>query len=293
MSSRATVKPSASSKSSSKSSARSSARSSNSRKSQRKRGPHIQFESSGRLQSAGTAGNEPVIIGAKGVKKSYRKGTLEVPVLKGVDVSVRRGEFSAIIGQSGSGKSTLLHLLGTLDTPDEGEIQFESKRIDNCSARQRDRLRNDSFGFIFQFYHLLPELSMLENVLVPKMVAEGAFRYWRNRRKYVARAKEILDVVGLSHRIKHRPCELSGGEMQRTAIARALISEPRLLLADEPTGNLDGETGREIMKILRDLNRDENLTIVMVTHDESIAKQAHNVIRLAEGRVQKESSMSS
>ena len=194
------------------------------------------------------------------------------------------GEFVAIMGQSGSGKSTLLHLLGTLDELDAGEILFERNRIDNLPQVSRDILRNRHFGMIFQFYHLLPELNVLENVLIPLMVDQSVLRYWRNRRKNVRRAKQLLEMVGLSHRLNHKPRQLAGGEMQRTAIARALITNPKLLLADEPTGNLDRQNGLEVMKILRSLNRQENLTIVMVTHDLSVAEQADRVLNLVEGR---------
>ncbi|MGE0760751.1 MAG: ABC transporter ATP-binding protein [Pirellulaceae bacterium] len=219
--------------------------------------------------------------------KSYRKGRHLVPVLLGVDLEIRAGEFVAIVGQSGSGKSTLLHLLGTLDAPDGGEIHFDGQRIDNLPVLQRDRLRNGTFGMIFQFYHLLPELTTLENVLSPVMIAEGAWQYWKNRRRHTERARQLLEMVGLQHRATHRPQELSGGEMQRAAIARALIAQPRLLLADEPTGNLDRQNGQEILKILRTLNRRENVTIVMVTHDNGLAEQADRIVRLAEGRVQR------
>jgi lipoprotein-releasing system ATP-binding protein len=226
-------------------------------------------------------------LSAHALKKSYRKGQVEIPVLRGVDLEIRQGEFVAIIGQSGSGKSTLLHLLGTLDAPDSGEVRFEGRRIDNLPARDRDGLRNRRFGMIFQFYHLLPELSALENVLSPLMISQGAWSYWRNRRQHAAEATRLLETVKLGHRLKHKPRELSGGEMQRAAIARSLISQPQVLLADEPTGNLDHATGREILQILRNLNQQQNLTIVMVTHDPSIAQQADRIVRLAEGRVQR------
>jgi lipoprotein-releasing system ATP-binding protein len=228
---------------------------------------------------------KPPLLSATGLEKSYRKGKLEVPVLKGVDFAVREGELTAIVGQSGCGKSTLLHLLGTLDAPDAGEIHFEDQRIDNLPARARDVLRNRHFGMIFQFYHLLPELSTLENVLAPIMIRCGVWSYWREKRRHTERAKVLLEMVGLSHRLTHKPRELSGGEMQRAAIARALIADPKLLLADEPTGNLDQKTGQEILAILRKLNRDEGLTIVMVTHDQAIARQADRTVRLVEGKV--------
>jgi lipoprotein-releasing system ATP-binding protein len=219
------------------------------------------------------------------LEKNYRKGKLVVPVLKGVDFQIASGGFTAVAGQSGCGKSTLLHLLGTLDAPDAGEIHFAGSRIDNLAPRSRDALRNEEFGMIFQFYHLLPELSTLENVLAPIMIRYGVFSYWRHKREHVERAKALLDLVGLGHRLTHQPRELSGGEMQRTAIARALIAKPKLLLADEPTGNLDQKTGGEILALLKKLNREQGLTIVMVTHDQAIAKQADQTVRLVEGRV--------
>jgi len=225
------------------------------------------------------------ILQAVGLKKSYHKGKLEVPVLKGVDVAVYPGELLAIVGQSGSGKSTLLHLLGTLDAPDEGQIWFDNQRIDNLVGAPRDQLRNRQMGMIFQFYHLLPELTTLENVLVPVMIGHSVWGFLRRRRHYRAMAKQLLELVGLGHRLRHRPTELSGGEMQRAAIARALIGNPRLLLADEPTGNLDKETGEEILRILRTLNHEQKLTIVMVTHDPAIAAQADRLVRLVDGRV--------
>jgi lipoprotein-releasing system ATP-binding protein len=219
------------------------------------------------------------------VKKSYFKADIEIPVLRGASLGVRPGEFLAIVGQSGCGKSTLLHLLGTLDAPNEGAIYFEDERIDDLAAAHRDQLRNHRFGMIFQFYHLLPELTTLENVLAPRMIAETAFGYLRRRRQYRREATQLLKLVGLGHRLKHKPRELSGGEMQRAAIARALVTGPDVLLADEPTGNLDHVTGREIMDILRSLNRRQNLTIVMVTHDQAIAADADRVVRLVEGRI--------
>ena len=228
---------------------------------------------------------QATLLAAQRLEKSYRKGKLVVPVLKGVDFSVRGGGFVAVVGQSGCGKSTLLHLLGTLDAPDAGEIHFEGQRIDNLAPRSRDHLRNEHFGMIFQFYHLLPELSTLENVLAPIMIRYGVLNYWRHKRQHIERAKQLLDLVGLGHRLTHKPRELSGGEMQRTAIARALISDPKLLLADEPTGNLDQKTGGEILALLKKLNREQGLTIVMVTHDQAIAKQADHTIRLVEGKV--------
>ncbi len=226
-----------------------------------------------------------VVMEAKDIEKSYSKKNLKIPVLRGVSLEIRENEFTAIVGKSGSGKSTLLHLLGTLDKPDSGEVWYQGKRIDNVSSKRREAIRNVEFGMIFQFYHLLPELSMLENVLVPRMIGHGVFGYWRNKKKYSERAKQLLEIVGLGHRMSHKPNQLSGGEMQRAAIARALIAEPKLLLADEPTGNLDAENGGDVMQTLLQLNREENLTIVMVTHDDNIAKQADQVIKIVDGKI--------
>lgn len=239
---------------------------------------------------AATASPRPATtarLQAVALEKHYRKAQVEIPVLRGVDLNVASGEFLAIIGQSGSGKSTLLHLLGTLDAPDAGEVHFDGRRIDNLPSAKRDALRNKQFGMIFQFYHLLPELSALENVLSPLMIAEGVLGYRRRRAAHTAKAAELLHLAGLSHRLKHKPRELSGGEMQRAAIARALIAEPDVLLADEPTGNLDRSTGQEIMRLLRTLNAQRHLTIVMVTHDLAIAEQADRIVRLVEGRVER------
>jgi lipoprotein-releasing system ATP-binding protein len=234
-----------------------------------------------RSQEAG-----PTLLGAHSVSKSYRKGQLSIPVLENVDLAVGEGEFLAVIGPSGCGKSTLLHLLATLDVPDSGEVRFESHRIDNLAGAGRDILRNRYFGMIFQAYHLLPELTTLENVLTPAMIGATTLGYLRRRSQYRARASEMLELVGLAHRLKHKPRELSGGEMQRTAIARALVAQPRVLLADEPTGNLDKATGNDIMALLSRLNREQNLTIVMVTHDREIAAAADRTVTLIDGRVQ-------
>jgi lipoprotein-releasing system ATP-binding protein len=225
-------------------------------------------------------------IATVALEKSYFKGQHKIPVLRGVEVAVNEGEFVSIVGQSGSGKSTLLHLIGLLDTPDVGEILLGGDRIDDLPAKSRDQLRNHVFGFIFQFYHLLPELSLLENVLAPLMIRHSLWSYWKQRHELRDQAREIIAKVGLGHRLKHKPSELSGGELQRAAIARALITRPSVLLADEPTGNLDSDTGREIMDLLASLNEHDRLTIVMVTHDDAIARQAHRIVRLKEGRIE-------
>ena len=237
------------------------------------------------IDNRGLRVTAPTALSAVDLHKSYRKGNLEVPVLRGASLSIAEGEFTAIVGQSGSGKSTLLHLLGTLDKPDQGEIFVGDRSVNQMSSRDRDQLRNQEIGLIFQFYHLLPELTTLENVLTPTMIEQGLFGYFRNRRRYTERAKALLDKVGLAHRFHHRPSEMSGGEMQRASIARALIMRPSLLLADEPTGNLDSKNSDDVLRALFDLQSEENLTILMVTHDDEIAKSANRTIRLEEGRV--------
>jgi lipoprotein-releasing system ATP-binding protein len=207
-------------------------------------------------------------------------------VLRGVDLAIERGELVAIVGASGSGKSTLLHVLGLLDAPDAGKVQLDGRRIDDQGDRRRDTLRNETFGFIFQFYHLLPELTALENVMMPQLIRHGLWSYLRRRRKIRKEATALLERVGLGHRLTHHPSELSGGEMQRAAIARALAGDPAIILADEPTGNLDAGSGQGVIELLRDLNRERGLTMMMVTHDAQIAQQADRVVRLTEGRIE-------
>jgi len=225
------------------------------------------------------------MLQAENLHKAYHRQAVRVPVLNGLDLEVQTGEFLSIVGASGSGKSTLLHLLGTLDAPDSGRILLDGKRIDNLPNRDRDALRNRTFGYIFQFYHLLPELTTLDNVLMPAYIGHSVFGWMKTRSQWRARALELLTKVGMSHRIKHRPRELSGGELQRAAVARALLMSPRVLLADEPTGNLDAATGDEIVRLLRDLNRDDGVTIVMVTHNLDIVTATDRVVRMVGGVV--------
>ncbi|HVS35670.1 MAG TPA: ABC transporter ATP-binding protein [Gemmataceae bacterium] len=227
-----------------------------------------------------------MLLSAVGLQKAYRKYKIQTEVLRGLDLDVHQGEFLSVVGASGSGKSTLLHLLGVLDRPDKGEIYLDEKRIDDLPAKRRDQLRNQTFGFIFQFYHLLPELTALENVLMPQMIANSVWSWFGRRRELRRRAVEMLDRVGLGKRLSHRPRELSGGEMQRAAVARALINRPRILFADEPTGNLDAESGDAVVGLLRDLNRHDQLTIIMVTHNMDIVAGTDRVVRLVQGRVE-------
>jgi lipoprotein-releasing system ATP-binding protein len=229
---------------------------------------------------------DTALLRADRLYKTYRKNAIKVEVLRGLSLEVQAGEFLSVVGASGSGKSTMLHLLGTLDRPDAGAIYLDGERIDDLPAERRDSLRNRTFGFIFQFYHLLPELSALENVLVPQMIAHSVLGWLGSGRGLRKRAAELLDRVGLGQRLRHKPSELSGGEMQRAAIARALVNQPRILLADEPTGNLDAETGGEIVRLLRDLNRHDGVTIIMVTHNLDIIAETDRVVRLVEGRVE-------
>ena len=235
------------------------------------------------------AAAEPAAAGllrVSGLAKRYRSGEGMLEVLRGVDFTVDAGEFVAVIGQSGSGKSTLLHLMGLLDAPDAGTIELDGGRIDDLPAVRRDRLRNTAIGMVFQAYHLLPELDALENVLAPLMVRHGILEWLRVRGELRSRARGLLERFGLGGRLHHTPRQLSGGEMQRVAIARALVGRPRLLLADEPTGNLDEATGGEILDTLCDLNRRDGLSIVLVTHDAAIARRADRIVRLSAGRVE-------
>ncbi|MEO1615822.1 MAG: ABC transporter ATP-binding protein [Planctomycetota bacterium] len=230
--------------------------------------------------------SQEIVLSARGLKKSYHKDRLDVPVLRGVDLDVAAGQVTALVGRSGSGKSTLMHLLATLDSPDAGEVYFRGNRIDNATRAARDRFRNHDVGVIFQFYHLLPELSAIENVLAPAMIGTSLWSYFRTRGENRRRAEAMLDRVGLLHRASHRPSEMSGGEMQRVAIARALMTDPKMLLADEPTGNLDTETGHDILKLLYELNGNDGLTILMITHDDEIAEGADVCWRMKDGLIE-------
>jgi len=225
------------------------------------------------------------LLEAKEIVKSYPLGVSKVEVLKGVDFSVAPGEFVAITGASGSGKSTLLHILGALDKPDQGLVNFQGKDIAKLSNGQMNKFRNHKIGFVFQFYHLLDELNVAENVYLPAMASSSLPGWFKIRGKAKKRAHQMLEKFGLSHRVKHKPYQLSGGERQRVAIARALMNEPVLLLADEPTGNLDSETGNGILKVFEELNK-AGQTIIMVTHDDRIAQRASRIVVLADGKVE-------
>jgi len=217
------------------------------------------------------------ILRADGIRKDYVLGPRLVCVLKGVSFAVARGEFVAITGVSGSGKSTLLHVLGLVDSPTAGAVFLGGQNIVALPERRQEAIRNRSFGFVFQFYHLLPEFNALENTIMPGLVAR------RGARQLKRRARELLERVGLGDRLGHYPNQLSGGERQRVAIARALINEPDVVFCDEPTGNLDAETGRTILELLDELHRDSQQTLLLVTHDRQIASRADRTLRLHDG----------
>ncbi|HUI07877.1 MAG TPA: ABC transporter ATP-binding protein [Verrucomicrobiae bacterium] len=219
------------------------------------------------------------ILVARGLRKTYTLGARQIEVLRGIDVQVRRGEALVIVGASGAGKSTLLHLLGGLDAPSEGDVSLDGASLFMMSGAARTRLRNERIGFVFQSYNLLPELDALENVCLPALVQS------RIRHDVAERGRELLRAVGLGERAEHRPAELSGGEQQRVAIARALMNRPDLVLADEPTGNLDSKTGEAILDLLWQLRESSGTTLVMVTHDQHIARRGERVLEIADGRL--------
>ena len=223
--------------------------------------------------------NDP-LLSARGLSKSYAMGKRTLEVLRGVDLDVARGEFLALRGASGAGKSTLLHLIGGLDSPNAGEIRFDGQNLAHFSESKLTHFRNRRVGFVFQAYHLLPELTALENVCLPARMARISSGTAGKR------GRELLTRVGLAERTDHKPFELSGGEQQRVAIARALINEPELLLADEPTGNLDSHTGGEIIELLKSLRAEKQMTLAIATHDERVAAHAERTIQLVDGQIE-------
>ena len=230
--------------------------------------------------ASGTNQNEDLIVEALGVHKVYHTGTVSVPALRGVDLSVWRGEMVAIMGPSGCGKTTLLNCLSGLDTADQGEISIEGVSLPGMSDRERTTYRAQRMGFVFQFYNLLPVLSAVENVELPLLVSGVRLG------EACKRALELLAQVGLAERASHRPAELSGGERQRTTIARALVNRPALVWADEPTGDLDSETANEIMDVLVDLNREQQLTFILVTHDRAVGARCGRIVRMRDGLIE-------
>lgn len=219
-----------------------------------------------------------IILEAKGVYKRFTEGPTELEILHDVNVSIFAGEFVAIVGSSGSGKTTLLHLLGGLDTPSQGSIRICDQDIVHCSEEDRGFLRNQHMGFVYQFHHLLPEFTALENVCMPLLLrADCVIKQAQQS------AKELLERVGLGHRLDHKPSELSGGERQRVALARALVTKPAIVLADEPTGNLDNHTSQEIQALFLEMNQELETSFVVVTHDLVLANKAKRVLNMQEG----------
>jgi len=223
------------------------------------------------------------MLRADNIHKIYKDGKRELHVLKGVSLELRKDEVIAIVGPSGAGKSTLLHILGGIDKPNSGKIFLDNSDFYSLDDINRARFRNQKIGFVFQFYHLLPDFTALENVMLPRLIDIRATN--GERRTTKNRAEVLLEDVGLGQRMHHRPSELSGGEQQRVAIARALVNNPKVLLCDEPTGNLDSEMGMEILDILFNLNKKNKTAIVIVTHDREIARRAHKIIEMKDGRI--------
>ncbi len=219
------------------------------------------------------------MIEVKGVTKSFATDNGRIDVLRGIDLVIGRGERVGVVGSSGAGKTTLMHILGALDRPSSGEVAYDDLEVSALRGAALDSFRNRTVGFVFQFHQLLPEFTALENVMMPALVAR------KSSREATVLAKDLLQEVGLAHRLTHKPGQLSGGEQQRVAIARALVLSPRLLLADEPTGNLDSVTSEEIYRLLNEIHQSRDLTMIFVTHSESLANRLDRVVRIVDGQV--------
>lgn len=219
-----------------------------------------------------------IVLDAQNISKSFTDGKTSVDVIRNLSLQVKEGEFISIVGSSGSGKSTLLHVLGGLDRPTSGQVFLNGTRFDSLGEAERGYIRNQYLGFVYQFHHLLPEFSALENVAMPLMLRKGS-----NFKQVRSEAEYLLDRVGLSHRLTHKPGELSGGERQRVAMARALVAKPKLMMADEPTGNLDRKTALKIFELLSELRQEFNMAMLIVTHDEFLAQSADAVLHMQDG----------
>jgi lipoprotein-releasing system ATP-binding protein len=231
--------------------------------------------------------SEP-IVAARGIKKSFQVGERSLEVLHGVSLEVGRGELVGVMGASGAGKSTLIQILGLLEQPTAGEVLFEGRSAWREPVAERARLRNAKIGFVFQFYHLLPELTAVENVVLPAMIGRSLGAWRAERRALLERATEALTRFGLAQRLKHRPAQLSGGERQRVAVARALFLDPPLIIADEPTGNLDSATGAKVLELLLTEREARGLSMLLVTHDERLAARCHRIVTLTDGQIRAE-----
>lgn len=219
-----------------------------------------------------------LILDAQNITKSFTDGKTSVDVIRGLSLQVKAGEFVSIVGSSGSGKSTLLHVLGGLDLPTSGQVLINGQRFDTLGEAERGYIRNEHLGFVYQFHHLLPEFSALENVAMPLMLRKGS-----HYKEVKQQAEYLLERVGLSHRMTHKPGELSGGERQRVALARALVTKPKLMMADEPTGNLDRKTAVKIFELLSELRKEFNMAMLIVTHDEYLAQSADSILHMQDG----------
>ena len=229
--------------------------------------------------------NNNTILKIENISRSFKTGNRTLEILKGVSLDIQAGEILSIVGPSGAGKSTLLHIMGLLDRPTSGQVLFKDKNIYTLPGSEQARLRNSSFAFIFQFYHLIPELNIMENIILPYMIS-NSFLGWSLKRKTLqAKAHTLIDKLGLSGRVSHKPSQLSGGEQQRVAIARALVTDPEVILCDEPTGNLDSNATLEIQNLISELNRQSGKTFVIVTHNENIARWSHRRIHLVDGQI--------
>jgi lipoprotein-releasing system ATP-binding protein len=225
------------------------------------------------------------ILSARGIRKSYPIGDRRLEVLHGVNLDLARGELLCLMGSSGAGKSTLLHVLGMLDRPSEGEVWIDGLSVWDLSIAERAAVRNTKVGFVFQFYHLLPELNAVENVLLPAMIKQSSGAFRRQRKEHEERARSALIKFGLGERLTHRPGQLSGGERQRVAIARALFLDPPIVIADEPTGNLDTGTGEKVLDLLFREQAERNLSLLLVTHDERVARRCERVVYMDDGQI--------
>lgn len=227
-----------------------------------------------------------IIIQTKDLVRQFPSGEGYLTVLKGINLAVKKGEILSIVGPSGAGKSTLLHIMGLLDRPTNGAVYFRDQDLARLNQTEQAKIRNNTFGFVFQFYHLIPEMDVLENTLLPYMINHSLIGWLARREMLYKQAQELLNRLGLGSRLYHQVNHLSGGEKQRVAIARALVTEPEIVFCDEPTGNLDRATSQEIQDLIWELNQEQGLTFIIVTHEESIAQKAHRFLRLVDGIIQ-------